>query len=63
MLVLTRKIDQSIVIDSDIEVVVLGIQRDRVKIGISAPRSRRILRKELLSRESETEEAAPNGDG
>lgn len=49
VLILTRKIDQSIVIDSNITVVVLGIERDRVKIGIIAPKDIEILREELLA--------------
>ena len=51
MLVLTRKIDQGIVISGNIYVRVLGVERDRVKIGISAPLDVTILRQELLERE------------
>jgi carbon storage regulator len=53
MLVLTRKIDQGIVISGNIIVRVLGVERDRVKIGISAPLEVTILRQELLEREEE----------
>jgi len=55
MLVLTRKIDQGFVISGNIYVRVLGIQRDRVTIGISAPLEVRILRQELLEREESGE--------
>lgn len=48
MLVLTRKKDQSIVINDDIEVTVLDIQGDQVRIGISAPKNVSIHRKELF---------------
>ena len=51
MLILTRKIDQGIVIDGNIIVRVLGVERDRVKIGIAAPTEILILRQELLERE------------
>lgn len=51
MLVLTRKIDQGIVISGNIYVRVLGVERDRVKIGISAPLEVTVLRQELLDRE------------
>jgi carbon storage regulator len=51
MLVLTRKIDQGIVIGGNIYVRVLGVERDRVKIGISAPLNIAVLRQELLERE------------
>lgn len=37
MLVLTRKIDQSIVIDGTITIQVLGIQGSKVRLGITAP--------------------------
>ena len=47
MLILTRKIDESIVIADDITVTVLEISGERVKIGIDAPRSVTILRHEL----------------
>jgi carbon storage regulator len=57
MLILTRKIDQGIVISGNILVRVLGVERDRVKIGISAPMEVSVLRQELL----EKEESALNG--
>ena len=48
MLILTRKIDQGIVISGNIIVRVLGVERDRVKIGIAAPAEITVLREELL---------------
>ncbi len=47
MLILTRKIDQSIIIQGNITVVVLGVERDRVKLGIAAPAEISVLREEL----------------
>lgn len=47
MLILTRKVDQGIVISGNILVRVLGVERDRVKIGISAPTEITVLRQEL----------------
>jgi carbon storage regulator len=47
MLVLTRRIDESIIIDNRIVVTVLGIEGDKVKIGVAAPREISILRQEL----------------
>jgi carbon storage regulator len=47
MLVLSRKVDQTIVIQGNITIKILEINGDRVKIGISAPRSVVILRQEL----------------
>ncbi len=51
MLVLTRKVDQGIVIAGNIYIRVLGVERDRVKIGIAAPKEIPVLRQELLERE------------
>ena len=48
MLILTRKENESIVIDGGITIVVLEVYRDRVRIGIDAPLNTRILRSELL---------------
>lgn len=48
MLVLTRKKDQTIVINDNIEITVLDIQGDQVRIGINAPRSVSIHRKEVF---------------
>jgi carbon storage regulator len=55
MLILTRKIDQSIVIQGNITVVVLAVDRDRVKLGIAAPAEVAVLRQELC--EDKTVEA------
>ncbi len=52
-LILTRKIDQGIVISDNIYIRVLGVERDRVKIGISAPLEVTVLREELLDRDRE----------
>lgn len=47
MLILTRKESQSIVLDGDIEITVLEVADGKVKIGIQAPDSVRIHRKEV----------------
>ena len=48
MLVLARKKDQSIVIGDNIEITVLDIQGDQVRIGINAPKNVPIHRKEVF---------------
>lgn len=48
MLVLTRKVDESITIGDSIVITVLAIEGDRVKIGINAPRELLILRQEVF---------------
>jgi carbon storage regulator len=47
MLVLTRKTDESIIINSDIEIKVLKVGHNFVEIGIAAPRQFSIYRAEL----------------
>lgn len=48
MLVLTRKLNEAIQLGDDISITVVGIDADRVRIGIDAPRALKIFRKELL---------------
>ncbi len=48
MLVLRRKVGESIVLDGVINVSVLAVEGERVKIGISAPADVTIVREELL---------------
>jgi carbon storage regulator len=47
MLVLSRKIGESIVIDDDIKITVSAVQGGRVKLCVDAPRSRRVVRAEV----------------
>jgi carbon storage regulator len=47
VLVLTRKSNQSIMIGDDIEVSVLAIMGEKVRVGIEAPRSVPVFRKEV----------------
>jgi carbon storage regulator len=48
MLVLTRKRKQSVILGDDIEIQVLEINGEQVRLGITAPASLRILRKEIF---------------
>ena len=62
MLVVTRRSGQSILIGGGIEVFVLEIDGGQVRIGINAPRTIRILRRELLTQvESENRRAVESG--
>lgn len=47
MLVLTRKVNQSIMIGDDIEVIVLEVRGEQVRLGIKAPRSIAVHRREI----------------
>ncbi len=63
MLVLTRKTNQCIMIGDDIEVSVLSIAGDKVRLGIRAPRSVPVFRdevhREILLERQAAAEAAP----
>ncbi|MDR3207346.1 MAG: carbon storage regulator CsrA [Oscillospiraceae bacterium] len=48
MLVLTRKVNQSICLGENIKVTVLSVEGDRVSLGVEAPREVRVFRTELL---------------
>ena len=47
MLVLTRKTGQSIMIGDDIEVSVLAVSKDKIRVGITAPKEVPVFRKEV----------------
>ena len=59
MLALTRKKSESIMIGDQVEVIVLGIQGEQVKLGIIAPKSVSIHRKEIYEQiQNENREAS-----
>ncbi len=58
MLVLSRKLDESIVIGDNIIVKVIGIENDMVKLGIDAPKDVAIIRNELIEKVKEQNRAA-----
>jgi carbon storage regulator len=59
MLVLTRKSNQSIMIGDDVEVSVLSIMGEKVRIGIQAPRDVPVFRKEVYLEIQQERVAAP----
>ena len=58
MLALTRKKGDSILVGDNVEIFVLGIQGDQVKLGIEAPRNVSIYRKEVYDQILEENKAA-----
>ncbi|HWL13280.1 MAG TPA: carbon storage regulator CsrA [Ureibacillus sp.] len=58
MLVLTRKLNESIMIGNDIEITVLAVEGEQIKLGIKAPKHVDIHRKEVyLSIQQENNQA------
>lgn len=67
MLIMTRKLGQTVVLGDDIEVTIVQVQlnQNQVRLGITAPRSVGVYRKELLqaiTRENIRAAAAPQAD-
>ena len=62
MLVLTRKGNQSIMIGDDVEVSVLAIMGEKVRIGIEAPRSVPVFRKEVYLEIQQGRDGTDEGD-
>ncbi|MBQ4283174.1 MAG: carbon storage regulator CsrA [Lachnospira sp.] len=63
MLALSRRKDEAIVINDDIEVTVIEIKGDQVKLGISAPKSVPVYRKEVYVQiQNSNKEAADSVD-
>jgi carbon storage regulator len=61
VLVLSRKINQSIVIGDDIHIVVVSVDRDTVKLGIQAPREMPVHRAEVYEEIQRANRAAVSG--
>jgi carbon storage regulator len=58
MLALSRKPGESIVIGNDIEITILEVKGEQVKVGIKAPKNVAIYRKELLEQIQESNREA-----
>jgi len=62
MLVLARRLNESIMIGDDIEIVVIDIKGDQVKLGINAPRKITVHRKEIYQEIKQENIAAISSD-
>ncbi|MCL4120189.1 UNVERIFIED_CONTAM: hypothetical protein GTU68_040933 [Idotea baltica] len=50
MLILTRRVGETVVIDNDVTVTVLGVKGNQVRVGINAPKSVAVHREEIYQR-------------
>ena len=63
MLAVTRKKGESLVVNNNIEITVLEIRGDQIKIGISAPKNVPVYRKEVYLQIQKENEASLKADG
>ncbi|GFI29523.1 translational regulator CsrA [Lachnospiraceae bacterium] len=62
MLALTRKKGESIILNNDIEISILELRGDQVKVGISAPKEVPVYRKEVYLQIQKENEAASSAE-
>ena len=60
MLVLSRKVNESVTIGDDVKITILSIDSDRVKLGIEAPKDMRDYRYETVKKVQVENQAAAN---
>lgn len=60
MLALSRKLNESIVVGNDIEITILEVKGEQVKIGIKAPKTVPVYRKELYVQIQDSNKEAAN---
>lgn len=63
MLALTRKKGEAIIINNNVEITILEVKGDQVKIGITAPREVPVYRREIYMQIQEANKEAVNVDG
>ena len=51
MLILTRRVGETLMIGDDIQVMVLGVKGNQVRVGIEVPKDIPVIREELLTRD------------
>ena len=63
MLILTRRIGESVMIDSEVKITVLGVKGNQVRIGIDAPKHVSVHREEIYMRiQDEKEQNSPSSE-
>ena len=62
MLILTRRVDESLLIGDKVTVTILGVKGNQVRIGVDAPREVSVQREELLEQSSREQEPIPSRD-
>ena len=63
MLALTRKKGEAIIVNNNVEITILEVKGDQVKIGISAPKEVPVYRKEVYAQIQQANEEAVSAEG
>ncbi|MDR3492831.1 MAG: carbon storage regulator CsrA [Gammaproteobacteria bacterium] len=63
MLILTRRVGETLIIGDDVVITVLGIKGNQVRIGINAPKDVSVHREEIYQRIQQEKNATPTGSG
>ena len=63
MLILTRRVGETVMIGDDVTVTVLGVKGNQVRIGVNAPKSVAVHREEIYERIKREEQGLGNGNG
>lgn len=61
MLILTRKVGESVLIGNDISITVLSVRGNQVKLGVQAPKEVSVHREEIYQRIKQTQDEPDNG--
>jgi carbon storage regulator len=61
MLILTRRVGETVMIGNDITVTVLGVKGNQVRVGVNAPKEVAVHREEIYERIKREEQAAGGG--
>jgi len=61
MLILTRRVGETLMIGDDVTVTVLGVKGNQIRIGVNAPREVAVHREEIYDRIQAENEAKKNG--
>ena len=62
MLILTRRVGETVMIGDDVTVTVLGVKGNQVRVGINAPKNVAVHREEIFERITREQQGEPSGE-